>query len=311
MTLTQLEYIVAVDTWRHFGLAAEKCCVTQPTLSMQIQKLEEELGVQIFDRSVKPVKTTEIGTEIIHRARTILNESRQIRQFINDQKDLLAGEVRIGIIPTLAPYLLPNLFRIIGNQHPQLELVVREMITREIINDLKTNRLDIGLAATPLNDPLIREHVLFYEEMVVYVSRHHSLYHKKYVLPDEINPDALWLLEEGHCFRDQILNICELQKSAGYHSRYETGNIESLKRMVDQSGGITILPELATQEFSPSEKKHVKRLKQPVPVREVSLITHRHQIKSRLIHAFITAIRQIVPQHMQQLHKRKVVELAF
>ncbi len=191
MTLTQLEYIVAVDTHRNFGVAAEKCFVTQPTLSMQIQKLEEELGVKIFNRSVKPVKPTEIGEEVIARARMVLRDAGSIKQIINERKNNLTGEVRIAIIPTLAPYLLPPLFNRLRTAYPQLELNIREIMTTEIIRGLKSNKLDCGLAATPLNDPLIREDVLFYEEMYVYVSKKNSLYNKKYILPNEINPDKL------------------------------------------------------------------------------------------------------------------------
>ncbi len=311
MTLTQLEYIVAVDTHRNFGVAAEKCFVTQPTLSMQIQKLEEELGVKIFNRSVKPVKPTEIGEEVIARARMVLRDAGSIKQIINERKNNLTGEVRIAIIPTLAPYLLPPLFNRLRTAYPQLELNIREIMTTEIIRGLKSNKLDCGLAATPLNDPLIREDVLFYEEMYVYVSKKNSLYNKKYILPNEINPDKLWLLEEGHCFRTQILNLCELQKSTAFHCRYETGNIESLKRMVDQSDGITVLPELAVHELDNAELRQVKRLKQPPPVREVSLITHRDQVKTRLIQAIRSTIMDIVPARMHKLQKRKIVDLSL
>lgn len=311
MTLVQLEYIVAVDTWRNFGLAAEKCFVTQPTLSMQIQKLEEELGVKIFDRSVKPVKPTEMGAEIIARARSILREAENIQQLINDRKNVLSGEVRIGIIPTIAPYLLPPLFKKLRNTCPQLDLNIRETVTREIINDLKSNKLDCGIAATPLNDPVIHEDTLFYEEMFVYVSRKNALYDRKYILPNEINPDQLWLLEEGHCFRTQVLNLCDLQHTPVFHCRYETGNIESLKRMVEQSDGLTILPELAVQELGRQAWQQVKRLKQPAPVRQVSLITHRDQVKTRLIRTVKDAILSIVPESMQKLHNRKVVELSY
>ncbi len=311
MTISQLEYIVAVDDLRHFGLAAERCFVTQPTLSMQIQKLEEELGIKIFDRSVKPVAPTEVGNEIIRRARTILREADTIKQIISDRKNVLSGEVRIGIIPTLAPYLLPPLFKKIRSEYPELDLNIRELVTRDIIQDLKNNKLDFGLAATPLNDPVIREHVLFYEEMYLYVSRKNALIGKKYVLPAEINPDQLWLLEEGHCFRTQVLNFCELQKSAVFHCRYETGNIESLKRMVDQSDGITMLPELAVREMHASGLRQVKRLRQPAPVREISLISHRDLIKTRLIEAMKSSVLSVVPAHMLKLDNRKVLELSY
>ncbi len=309
MTLTQLEYIVALDGSRHFVLASEKCFVTQPTLSMQIQKLEEELGVKIFDRTKQPVIPTEIGASIIAQARIVLREAGLIKHMISEQKDTMTGEIRIGIIPTLAPYLLPNLFKNIREKYPQVNLMVRETITEEVIQELKNNRLDCGIVVTPLEDASIKEDVLFYEELFVYVSKQNALHEKKYVLPTDIDPAQLWLLEEGHCFRSQILNLCELRKYSDLHFKYETGNIETLKRMVDKSDGITILPELAVMEFTQAEMKHVKRLKEPSPAREVSLVTHRDHLKTRLIKTIKEEILNIVPKAMQKLNRKKVVEI--
>ncbi len=311
MTLTQLEYIVALDSYRHFVLASEKCFVTQPTLSMQIQKLEEELGVKIFDRTKQPVIPTEIGASIIAQARIVLRDAGLIRQVIAEQKDIMTGEIRIGIIPTIAPYLLPPLFKNIREKYPQVKLVAREIITEEIVQELKNNRLDCGIVVTPLKDSSIKEDILFYEELFVYVSKTNALYDKKYVLPTEIDPDQLWLLEEGHCFRSQILNLCELQKFSGLHFKYETGNIETLKRMVDKSDGITILPELAVMEFTKPQMKLVKRLKEPSPAREVSMVTHRDHLKTKLIKTLKEEVLAIVPKAMQKLNRKKVVEINY
>jgi len=311
MTLTQLEYIVALDSWRHFVSASEKCFVTQPTLSMQIQKLEEELGVKIFDRTKQPVIPTEMGMGIIAQARVVLREAGMIREMISEQKDTMTGEIRIGIIPTLAPYVLPPLFKNIREKYPQVNLVIKETITEEIILELKNNRLDCGIVVTPLKDSSIKEDILFYEELFVYVSRKNALHDKKYVLPTDIDPSQLWLLEEGHCFRSQILNLCELRKYSNLHFRYETGNIETLKRMVDKSDGITILPELAVMEFTKAEMNHVKRLKEPSPAREVSLVTHRDHLKTKLIKTLKEEILTIVPKPMQKLNKKKVVEINY
>lgn len=311
MTLVQLEYIVALDNYRHFALAAEKCFVTQPTLSMQVQKLEEELGVKIFDRTKQPVIPTEIGAGIIAQARNTLREAGMIQQLINDQKDTLSGELRMGIIPTLAPYLLPSLYRSIRQKYPQLTLNIKESITEEVIFDLKQNRLDCSIVVTPLNDPSIREDVLFYEELFVYVSRKNALSGKKYVLASDIDPNQLWLLEEGHCFRSQILNLCELRRNSDFHFKYETGNIETLKRMVDKSDGITILPELAVMEFSKAQLQLVKKLKQPSPAREVSLVTHRDHVKNRLIKTLKEEILKIIPPSMLKLQNKKVLEINY
>lgn len=310
MTLTQLEYIVALDTHRHFVLASEKCFVTQPTLSMQVQKLEEELGVKIFDRTKQPVMPTAMGERIIAQARLVLREAGRIQQLIDEEKDVMTGELRVGIIPTLAPYLLPPLFKRMREKYPQLNLIIRETITEEIVHELKQNRLDCGLVVTPLKDAAIKESVLFYEELFVYVSRKNALYDKRYVLPSEIDPEKLWLLEEGHCFRSQILNLCELRRSKDDHFRYETGNIETLKRMVDKSDGLTILPELAVMEFNKNQLKLVKQIKEPRPAREVSLVTHRDHLKTKLIETLKAEVLQIVPAPMQQLKNKKVVEIS-
>ncbi|MFN8334389.1 MAG: LysR substrate-binding domain-containing protein [Cyclobacteriaceae bacterium] len=309
MTLTQLEYIVSVDTHRHFAQAAEACFVTQPTLSMQIQKLEEELDVKIFDRTKQPVIPTEAGALIIAQARVALRESNRITELVEHHKGTMTGELRIGIIPTLAPYLLPQLFREMRAKYPQLNLIIRETITEEIINELKHNRLDCGLVVTPLNDSAITEDVLFYEELFVYVSRKNALYNKRYVLAADINPNELWLLEEGHCFRSQVLNLCELQKRNDVQFRYETGNIETLKRMVENTEGITILPELAVKEFSKSQLKLVKKLQAPSPAREVSLVTHRDHIKMKHLALLKDQILNIVPKQMQKLQNKKIVEI--
>lgn len=311
MTLTQLEYVVALDTYRHFVLASDKCFVTQPTLSMQIQKLEDELGVKIFDRTKQPVMPTDIGVRIIAQARIALREAQLIKQLITDQQDALTGELRIGIIPTLAPYVLPPLYKHMREKHPQVSLVIKETITEDVIHELKQNRLDCGIVVTPLKDASIKEDPLFYEELFVYVSKKNALVDKKYVLATEIDPNQLWLLEEGHCFRSQILNLCELRKSSDFHFQYETGSIETLKRMVDKSDGITILPELAVMEFTMAQRKLVKRLKEPSPAREVSLVTHRDHIKTRLIKTLKEEILGIVPRQMQKLGSKKVVEINY
>jgi LysR family transcriptional regulator, hydrogen peroxide-inducible genes activator len=311
MTLTQLEYIVALDTHRHFALAAEHCFVTQPTLSMQIQKLEDELGVKIFDRTKQPVIPTEIGTLILTQTRITLREAQMVKQIINDQKDALSGELRIGIIPTLAPYVLPPLYKSMKEKYPELNLIIKESITEDVIDELKNNRLDCGLVVTPLNDPSIKEDALFYEELFVYVSKKNALSDKKYVLANEIDPSKLWLLEEGHCFRSQVLNLCELKKSSDFHFQYETGNIDTLKRMVEKSDGLTILPELAVMEFTKTEMNQVKRLKQPSPAREVSIVTHRDHIKRKLIKTLKEEIISIVPEPMQKLRNKKIVEINY
>jgi LysR family hydrogen peroxide-inducible transcriptional activator len=226
MTLVQLEYVIAVDTWRHFATAAAKCFVTQPTLSMQLQKLEAELGVQLFDRSKVPVVPTAEGVEIIQQARMILREVERLSELVREQKGEMVGEVRLGIIPTVAPYLLPLFLNSFLQKYSGIRLKVTELTTEVLVDRLKKNLLDAGLLVTPLNEPGIFEQPLFYEEFVVYVSPAEAAYRKRYVLADDIDVRHLWLLEEGHCMRSQIMNLCALKARIEENNfQYEAGSI--------------------------------------------------------------------------------------
>jgi LysR family hydrogen peroxide-inducible transcriptional activator len=306
MTITQLEYIVAVDTCRHFATAAKQCFITQPTLSMQIQKLEEKLGSKIFDRSKQPVIPTEIGEEIIQQARIILNEVKKIDQLISDKKGVLQGELKIGIIPTLAPYLLPLFLQPFLKKYPGVTIKVKEMTTDIVVEKLKAGRIDAGLLVTPLQENSIKEYPLFYEELVAYVSKKNAVYKKTYVLADDIDLKELWLLEEGHCFRSQIINLCELKKQTKEQSNfeYEAGSVETLRKMVELNNGVTILPELATLDFNTRQLNMIRHFKSPAPVREVSLVTHRDFLKKKLIDALKQEIVAILPQKLA-LNKNK------
>ncbi|MFN4007960.1 MAG: LysR substrate-binding domain-containing protein [Chitinophagaceae bacterium] len=311
MTLTQLEYIIAIDNYRHFAQAAAHCHVTQPTLSAQVQKLEETLGVKIFDRSKQPVLPTEQGKLILQQARKIIAEKEVLLEHIAAQKGIIGGTLKLGIIPTLAPYLLPLFIPAFTQQYPDVTLIVHEYTTETLLVKLKEGAIDAGLLVTPLNDVAIKEDVLFYEELVAYVSKNHQAYQKEYVLAKDIDANQLWLLEEGHCFRSQIINLCELkrQHQQGGHFEYEAGSLETLRRMVERTGGITILPELATLDLSSRQQQHVKRFKQPAPVREVSLITHRDFVKKRLIEALKQQILQHIPAHLLTPKKKKIISL--
>ncbi|MCO5239929.1 MAG: hydrogen peroxide-inducible genes activator [Chitinophagaceae bacterium] len=302
MTLTQLEYIVALDTCRHFTLAADYCHVTQPTLSMQIQKLEEELGIVIFDRSRQPVIPTALGIDVINYARNILIQKEALLEWIEYRKGTLTGELRIGIIPTLAPYLLPLFIQQFTKKHEKAKLIISEITTDGIINALKEGTIDAGILVTPLQQKGIKEYALFYEEMLVYVSKKNTLYEKNYVLAQDIDPNTLWLLEEGHCFRSQIENLCELRKRSrtGSHFEYETGSIETLIRMVDVNDGITIIPELATVNMPAKQLQLIRKFKSPVPVREVSIVVQRDFVKKRLIDALRESILLAVPEKIRK-----------
>lgn len=309
MTFTQLEYIVAVDIHRHFAEAASHCYVTQPTLSMQIQKLEEELGVKLFDRSKQPVLPTEAGTALIEQARRILAERDGLIEMVEARKGIVNGELRIGVIPTLAPYLIPLFVPLFTKKFPQVKLVINELTTANTIIKLREGKIDAGVLVTPLNEAGIREDILFYEEMLVYVSKHNDAYNKTYVLTKDIDPGKLWLLEEGHCFRSQIINLCELRKSTreGSHFEYEAGSLETLRRMVDLNDGITILPELATLDMSAAQLRNLRHFKQPAPVREVSLVVHRDFVKRKLVDAFKQVLLSSVPEKIKKNKKSNIV----
>ncbi|MEI6946201.1 LysR substrate-binding domain-containing protein [Paraflavisolibacter sp. H34] len=311
MTLTQLEYVIAVDNARHFARAAEQCYVTQPTLSMQIQKLEEELEVKIFDRSKQPVVPTEAGEAIIAQARKAVAECGAIFEVVQAQKGILHGQLALGIIPTLAPYLLPLFLPSFTKKYPNVKLVVNELTTEMIINRLREGRIDAGLLVTPLLEPGIKEDLLFYEELIAYVSQSNAAYKKNYVLANDIDPDKLWLLEEGHCFRSQIVNLCELRRRSkeSSHFEYEAGSIETLRRLVETNDGITIIPELATLDMTARQQKHLRYFKAPAPVREVSIVTHRDFVKQRIIQALRQEVIASIPLKMEKNKKRMIVPI--
>lgn len=311
MTFTQLEYVVALDTYRHFATAAENCFVTQPTLSMQVQKLEDELGVKIFDRSKQPVVPTEIGETVIRQARVMLREALKTREMVDEHKGTVAGEMRVGIIPTLAPYLLPLFLENFINKYPQVKLKIVELTTQNLISKLNKDLIDVGIVVTPLQDERIFEQPLFYEEFVAYVSESEVAYKKDFILSEDIDFDRLWLLEEGHCIRGQILNICELRKQNAHHRNfeYESGSIETLKRMVEHYGGVTILPELSLRDLSTKQRQQIRRFQAPTPVREVSLVTLRHHLKRGPIEAMKSEILGVIPEKMKQPNQRKLIEL--
>lgn len=311
MTFVQLEYIVAVDTYRHFATAAGHCFVTQPTLSMQVQKLEEELGLKIFDRSKQPVIPTETGREIIEQARRILGEKQLITEIVQEKKGILSGELRIGIIPTLAPYLLPLFIQGFTTKYPQIKLVVNELTTEMVIARLREGRIDVGILVTPLQETGIREQVLFYEELLAYVSRKNVAYKKTYMLPQDIDPNKLWLLEEGHCFRSQIVRLCELRKASreGSHFDYEAGSLETLRRMVELNDGITILPELAAMDLTSRQQQLIRHFRRPAPMREVSLVVHRDFVKQRLVQVLHQEIIRAIPDKIRQNKNQNVVPI--
>ena len=297
MTITQLHYVLAVAEHKNFTLAAEKCFVTQPTLSMQIQKLEEELGVQIFDRGKKPIQLTDVGQQIVTQAKNIVNESIRIKDIVDQQKGYIGGDFKVGIIPTVMPTLLPMFMANFINKYPKVNLIIEEHTTEEIIKMLKSGQLDAAIAATPLGEETIKEVVLYYEPFVAYVPENNPAYQKKeFEVEDlEANLDNILLLQDGHCFRNNVLNICKAT-SLGSANQFqiESGSFETMIKLVDEGLGMTLLPYLHTLDMSEKASKKLRHFKDPKPSREVSLIYSKKELKMHIIEALRATITGVI-----------------
>ncbi len=313
MTITQLEYVVAVATYKSFVAAAEKCFVTQPTLSMQIQKLEEELSVRLFDRNKHPIAITAMGEAIVEQARTVLAECEKIHELIQSQQNTVAGSFRLAVIPTLAPYIVPALLEGYVTNFPEVRLRVTEMETNRIITALKNDELDAALVSTPLEENGIKEYPLFYEPFVGYFSEDEKALKKRLVSPPDIALDRIWMLNEGHCMRNQIINLCsdQVQKlQAEKAFRYESSNVETLRKMVDKNKGMTVLPELATFDMPEDQIERIRYFEDPEPVREIALVTNSHFVKLSLLQSLMDEIGKLVPEKMRvQKKNRKVLRI--
>jgi len=310
ITLTQLEYIVAVDTYRHFGKAAEACFITQPTLSMQIKKLEEDLELIIFDRSKQPLIPTDIGQRLIEQARLVLKESKELYNIVKEHKNIVSGTLRIGIIPTLAPYLLPVFIGKYKKKYPNIFIKVIENTTDKIVELLHKDLIDAGILVTPLKEEKIIEKPIFYEEMLIYLNPENILHKKKQItLKDIANPE-LWLLSDGHCFREQVINLCSFLGSVDSNLpfHFEAGSLETLMNIVDREGGITLIPELAKEGMSEKRLSNVRSFSDIKPLREVSLVYSRHFAKHKLINLLWREIKEDIPRELQDEQRGTIVD---
>ncbi|WP_452219624.1 LysR family transcriptional regulator [Lacinutrix salivirga] len=295
MTITQLTYVLAVAENQNFTKAAEKCFVTQPTLSMQIQKLEDQLDIQIFDRSKKPIELTEVGKKIVSQAKNIVNESRRIQDIVDQQKGFIGGEFRLGIIPTIMPTLLPMFLKEFTKKYPKVKLVIEELTTEDIIEKINDGHLDAAIAATPLKNETITERVLYFEPFVAYIPEGHKLQAKKIISTQDLEIDNMLLLQDGHCFRDGVINLCKnlnLNNEERFH--LESGSIETLIKLSNEGLGMTLLPYLHTLDLHDKETKNIKHFTEPSPAREVSLIFHKSELKMQIIEALQTVISGII-----------------
>ncbi|TDE07860.1 hydrogen peroxide-inducible genes activator [Flavobacterium sandaracinum] len=295
MTITQLKYVLAVAEHKNFTLAAEKCFVTQPTLSMQIQKIEEELSIQIFDRTKKPIQLTDIGQKIVNQAKNIVNEADRIQDIVEQQKGFIGGEFRLGIIPTIMPTLLPMFLNNFIKKYPKVKLIIEELNTEEIITKLKNGHLDAGIAATPLMEDKIKEIVLYFEPFVAYIPESHHHFQKEEIEVSDLNLDEILLLQDGHCFRDGILNLCKNNpRSEIGHFQIESGSFETLIKLADEGLGTTLLPYLHTLDLKDNDKLKLRQFKDPKPAREVSLIFPKSELKIHIIEALRSTIAGVI-----------------
>ena len=324
MTIVQFQYILAVAQYKNFSLAAEKCYVTQPTLSMQVHKLEEELDVIIFDRTKKPIRVTEVGEKILKQAESIVNESERIKNIIAQYKGYIGGRFKLGIIPTVMPTLLPMFLNTFLRKYPKVDLKIEEMNTKECIKALLEGSIDVAIVATPLKEKQIIEKPLYYEPFIAYIPENHRLKDKKTVQTDDLQIKDILMLQDGHCFRDSILNICQENEVSEPKESFEikSGSFETLIKLADEGMGMTLLPYLHTLNLSPNGQKHLHHFSEPEPAREISLIYHTNELKINMINALFNVISGIVrgaiafdnvkiidPQYLKKYKKNKPLTL--
>lgn len=303
MTLQQLEYVLALEKTRHFVRAAEMCGVTQPTLSAMIQKLEDELDCKIFDRSRQPIEVTEIGNQIIRQAQVIIYQANQLKESVKNEKDTLSGSLNLAIIPTIAPYLLPQFISTFKKAHPTISLKVSEMHTSTIIEKLRVAEIDMAILSTPLDDPKILEVPLYYERFIAYISPIEPIYERTELSATDMPLDKLWVLEEGHCLRNQVFNFCNDKPIQ--NSTYEAGSIGTLVKIVDVNGGYTVIPELHIDLLTEEQRKNLREIVNPEATREISVVIRHDFVREGILNAVAECIKQIIPSHMLDARLKK------
>lgn len=301
MTLQQLEYILAVDTHRHFARAAEHCNVTQPTLSAMIQKLEDELEIKIFDRNTQPVSPTPIGKRVIEQAKTVVQQSHRIKDIVAEAQNTMQGIFKLAVLPTIAPYLLPRFFQKFMAKYPQLDIRVMEMKTHQAILALKNGDIDAAIIANETQDEMFNCENLYYEEFFVYISKSEKLFSKERIKTADITGERLWLLDEGHCFRDQLIKFCQLEKVKLNQMAYSLGSMETFMRMVENGKGITFIPRLAIIQFSDEQKELVRPFAIPTPTRPINIITTKSFIRHSVLEAIKEEVKSAIPKEMTSL----------
>ncbi|MEZ4798622.1 MAG: LysR substrate-binding domain-containing protein [Flavobacteriales bacterium] len=308
MNIQQLEYIVALDELKNFSKAAERCYITQATLSTMVKRLEEEFNTTIFDRKSNPITTTECGKELVMQAKKILHETHVFADLAQSSKLNISGHIRVGIIPTIANALFPIIIEPIMNKFPALQLSFVEITTNNIVKQLREGTIDAGILATPIGANDIEDDVLYYETLMVYNSQKSK--GKRYILPKDLKQKKVWMLEEGHCLREQFINLCSLESKHNLpeNFNFEANSLDTLLNLVDHFGGLTLIPELYVQQMSSERQSRVSKFKSPIPVREISMVYYRPFAKQRIIAALTKEISALV-QPILNTHKYKKSEL--
>ncbi len=301
MNIQQLDYILAVDSYRHFAKAAEHCRVTQPTLSMMIQKLEDELGLKIFDRNVQPVTPTPAGRKIIDQARVILQQVSRMKDIVSEEEQSLKGTFRVAVLPTIAPYLLPRFFQQLTTKHHDLDIRIMEMQTKPTINALLNGDIDAAIIANQPTEIQLQGDTLYYEQFFAYVSRNEAIFKKDLIRSADISDERLWLLDEGHCFRDQLMRFCQMEKVKLHQAAYRLGSLETFMRMVEGGNGVTFIPELATLQLCDAQKELLRPFAIPKPTREIVWITRKDFVRHSIAEIIINSIKEAIPKEMRTL----------
>lgn len=296
MTLQQMEYIVAVDKYRHFAKAAESCGISQSTLSSLVQKLEIELDVTIFDRNSHPVKPTAIGEEIISRAKLLLFNAAQVKELVATRKGESVGKVSLGITSTVAPYLLPKMLKYLSVNHPDIELHVEEARVSTLVLQLERGELDIALLATLLNNDELLEIPVYQERLMAYVSPNEPIYNNLDLQIDRLPVESVWVLREGYCPNRGVFPFCNYR--TGRQAVYEAGSVETLIKIVDENGGYAIIPELHVPLLRKCQQANVRVLTNPEPNREIAFVIHRNFVRERLLNILADTIRTVIPPAM-------------
>ncbi len=291
MTLQQLEYILALNRLGNFAKAADYCDVTQPTLSSMIQKLENELGIKIFDRRRQPIVTTKAGQAVIRQAKEVLYQSRRLKEIVEEEKDTYLGTFTIGVLPTIAPYLIPHFFPQLMREHPEMDLRIVEMKTKDMKQALLNGDIDVGILAKIEGLEMFNSTHLYTEKYFAYISKNDPLFAKERIKTTDLNGEFLWLLDEGHCFRDQLVKFCHLKSAAASKKAYTLGSIETFMRIVENGKGVTFIPEMAISQLEDSQKRLVRPFALPEPQREIVMITADNFIRHKMLDMIVRRIQ--------------------